>query len=96
MTTTYMDGIRRECAEGILRYTLLITQAQLDRVRDFNGRDARNAHDTARNIPLRPNLIGANVDAVEVVPQDDPHVDMISGQWFNITIGILPDGSAHS
>jgi hypothetical protein len=64
----------------------LVTRAQLNTVKRLNERSAKERHLT----------IGRFHDFVEVLNDNDPRASMITGVWFGMTIGILPDGSSHS
>lgn len=65
-----------------------LTQKQIDKVQQFNQTNAKMGR---YEIDLRGAL-----DAIEVVAEDDPNADMIIIQFAGMTVGILPDGSAHS
>jgi hypothetical protein len=71
---------------GLVQYRLCMTPEQIERVLDFN----------ARSKPENQWRAGWNMDAIEIVDKDDPTADMIIGHWWGMTVGILPDGSAHS
>jgi hypothetical protein len=62
-------------------YGLAVTRDQIERVADLNQRFGENL------------TIGDHVDYVVL---DDGEADMIVGNFGGLTIGILPDGSAHS
>ncbi len=64
----------------------LVTRAQVNTVKRLNERSAKERHLT----------IGRFHDFVEVLNDNDPRAGMITGVWFGMTIGILPDGSSHS
>ena len=64
----------------------LVTRAQVNTVKRLNERSAKERHLT----------IGCFHDFVEVLNDNDPRAGMITGVWFGMTIGILPDGSSHS
>ena len=61
-------------------------RAQVNTVKRLNERSAKERHLT----------IGCFHDFVEVLNDNDPRASMITGVWFGMTIGILPDGSSHS
>ena len=65
-----------------------LTQKQIDKVQQFNQTNATMGR---YEIDLRGAL-----DAIEVVAEDDPNADMITIRFAGMTVGILPDGSAHS
>lgn len=66
-------------------YHLFITDAQIASIRSLNSRSKT------------PWVISERMcDVADFVSNDDPRADMITGLWFGMTIGILPDGSCHS
>jgi len=67
-------------------YIMVVTQSQLRKFKEFNERSK----------PENQQAFGGNCDGIEIVLDDDPRADMIGAQWFGMTVGILPDGSAHS
>ena len=66
-------------------YGLAVTRLQIEKLRELNLRSAEP-----------PRLLGRGHDFIEVVEEAEGKADMIGGVWFGMTIGILPDGSAHS
>ena len=62
-----------------------VTREQVDMIKHFNSR--------ARDGGL---IVGTRHDVVELVDVADTRADMITGCWFGMVIGVLPDGSAHS
>jgi hypothetical protein len=79
-----MQQIERNLKSGA--YMMVVTENQLHRFKDFNSRSK----------PEDQQAFGGNCDGIEIVPNDHPRADMICGRWFGMTIGILPDGTAHS
>ena len=68
------------------RFRRRITHAQLESIRNLN----------ARNKTSPPAVLFRGTDVVDVVDDNHPEADMITGQWFGLVIGVLPDGSRHS
>jgi len=62
-----------------------VTREQVDTIKHFNAR--------AGSAGL---LVGSRHELVELVDRADARADMITGRWFGLVIGVLPDGSAHS
>jgi len=63
-----------------------ITHAQVDAIRDLN----------ARNKTSPPPVFFRGADVVDIVDDHHPEADMVTGRWFGLVIGVLPDGSCHS
>ena len=83
-TTNARPLLSRTTQDNALGF--LVTRAQLNTVKRLNERSAKERHLT----------IGCFHDFVEVLNDNDPRASMITGVWFGMTIGILPDGSSHS
>jgi len=62
-----------------------VTREQVDTIKRFNAR--------AEDGGLR---IGSRHELVELVDRADARADMLTGRWFGLVIGVLPDGIAHS
>lgn len=81
-----VSNVHHTVVDGVSVYRAVITRAQLDAVKHLNGRSKEE-----------PRQVGFNADVVEIVDDvTDPRADMICGNWFGMTIGIMPDGSSHS
>ena len=66
-------------------YHLFLTNSQVESIRNLNARASK------------PHVISQRCcDVIDFVEDNDPRADMITGMWFTMTIGILPDGSCHS
>jgi hypothetical protein len=63
-----------------------ITHAQLAAIRNLN----------ARNRTSPPAVFFRGSDVIDIVDDKDPEADMVTGLWFGLVIGVLPDGSCHS
>jgi hypothetical protein len=67
-------------------YRSCLTASQLESIRDLN----------ARNKTSPPCVFFKGADVVDIVDDTDPRADMVTGLWFGMVIGGLPDGSRHS
>lgn len=67
------------------QYVHVVSKAQVAKINEFNNRSK-----------LPYTQIGGNCEVVEIVEDSDLSADMITGLWFGMVVGILPDGSAHS
>lgn len=67
-------------------YRSCVTQSQLQSIRDLNARSVRTT----------PPVLFGGADVVDIVDDGAPAADMLTGIWFGIVIGVMPDGSRHS
>ncbi len=67
-------------------YRSCLTTSQLQSIRDLNARN--------RTSPQFVFFKGA--DVIDIVDDTDARADMVTGLWFGMVIGVLPDGSRHS
>jgi hypothetical protein len=67
-------------------YRSCLTISQLESIRDLN----------ARNKTSPPFVFFKGSDVVDIVDDTDGRADMVTGLWFGMVIGVLPNGSCHS